>query len=388
MSAEVRGSWFVHNKLFSALAIAVSACGLAACGGGSSDPGGSPGSVSPPPPPPPPPPVSSSKGIVTVSANHVLRDGVLWVPHAVQLVAFVAPPKAQAGAFAAAYAHYSTAELSAIKTWGADSIRFQLSQPGADPEDPLYDPIFLKQLVDGVKFARSIGLNVIVSIQDEEQSGEANSTMLPNDATSRVWKNLAPLLNGDNGIVYEMFNEPQPPPNAADWQQWASAMNAVVLTIRATGATNTLVADGLNFAESLDGVIPLSDPLHQVIYSTHPYFHQAEDQTEAVWMRKLGNASATLPVIVGEWTTATTYYCKPDTPNAGLSFLRYIRSLNIGLVAVTYDFGLPDYGGIVSDYSGTPTSYANNAQCVDTGFGPGTLIQQWYKTGAVPNQLE
>ena len=233
-------------------ALLASAAGLCACGGSSST------SVTPSPTPTP---AHVAPQVVTVSGNQVLRDGVPWTPHAVQLVAFVAPPAAQTGAFAAAYAHYSTAELSAIKTWGADSIRFQISQPGADPQNALYDPAFVKMFVGAVKFARSIGLNAIVSIQDETQSGEtAPTAMLPNDATNRVWRNIAPMLNGDNGIVYEMFNEPQPLPNAADWQDWAAAMNTVVQTIRATGATNTLLADGLNYAESLDGVIPLTDP--------------------------------------------------------------------------------------------------------------------------------
>lgn len=333
---------------------------------------------------------SSAAGRVTVAQNRILRDGVAWTPHAVQLVAFVAPPSAQAGVFAAAYQHYSPAEFSAIKAWGADSVRIQLSQPGADPQNAMrYDAAFVQTFVSAVKTARAIGLNVIVSIQDEAQSGETNTpAVLPDAATNRVWTNLAPMLNGDDGIVYEMFNEPQLAANPAGWVQWASAMNVVIQTIRATGATNALLADGLNFAERLDGVVPLTDPLNKVFYSTHPYFHSKADQGLEAWKAKFGNTAATLPVIVGEWTAATTYYCDADTPAAVLQFLQYIASINVGLVAVTYDFGLPKYGGIVSDYDGTPTTYANGRQCGDTGFGPGTLIQSWYRNGAVPGQLQ
>ncbi|MBB5060038.1 hypothetical protein HDF16_004774 [Granulicella aggregans] len=333
-------------------------------------------------------PATQPAGIVSISGNRLLRDGALWVPHAVQLVAFVAPPSAQRPPFTAAYAHYSTAELAAIKGWGADSIRFQISQPGADPQNPRYDSAFVQTAVGAVKAARSLGLNVIVSIQDESQSGETSPTPLPNAATNRVWRNLAPMLNGDNGIIYEMFNEPQPAPNAANWQQWTFAMNVVVKTIRSTGATNTLLADGLRFAESLNGVVPLTDPLNQVFYSSHPYFHSAANQMQSTWAKKFGNLAATAPVIIGEWTTATTYYCDANTPTAGLQLLQYIQSLHIGLVAVTYDFGLPTYGGIVSDYNGTPTTLANGIACGATSFGPGMLIQSWYKTGAVPSKLQ
>ncbi len=336
-------------------------------------------------------PAAGAPAVITVSGNRLLRDGELWVPHALQLAAFVAPPAAQKPPFIGAYKHYSLAELRAMKDWGADSIRFQVSQPGADPHNPLYDPAFIDQVVGAVKAARAIGLNVIVSIQDEEQSGEQNSpAVLPNAATNRVWHNLAPMLNGDDGIIYEMINEPEPLPNPADWERWAKTMNGVIRTIRATGATNTLLADGLNFAESLHGAIALDDPLQKVFYSTHPYFHNPEGQKRTTWIKKFGEIAAKAPVIVGEWTTPTisNYYCQSDTPEAARRFLHYINSLHIGLVAANYDFGLPKFGGVVSDYSGTPTTFSNGIQCGTPGFGPGRLIQSWYRTGSVPDHLE
>ena len=336
-----------------------------------------------------------TKQVVTISGNKLLRDGSLWVPHCVQLVAFVAPPAAQNPPFTGAYAHYSTAELDAIKAWGADCIRFQLSQPGADPNNTegLYDATFLSTFLSAVRYTRSIGLNAIVSIQDESQSGESAPSSLSTAVTNGVWTHLAPLLNGDNGIIYEMFNEPSLKANTADWQLWQTAMNATVQVIRATGSTNTLLADGLNTGLSLDGLIPLADP--SVFYSSHPYYHSAADETQPVWATRFGNAAATYPVIVGEWTTATTYYvdsCSPTVTNctstAALAMLQYMQTNKIGLVAVSYDFGLPLYGGIVSDYNGTPTSFANGLQPGNAGWGPGTIIQNWYRTGAVPSSLQ
>ncbi len=331
------------------------------------------------------------KQVITVSGNRLLRDGELWVPHALQLAAFVAPPAEQKPPFVGAYKHYSVAELRAMKDWGADSIRLQASQPGTDPQNPLYDPAFVEKLVGAVRAARVIGLNVIVSIQDEKQSGEQNSpAVLPDTATNRVWRNLAPMLNGDDGIIYEMINEPEVLPNPINWRRWARTMNEAIQTIRATGATNTLLADGLNYAETLHGAIPLDDRLQKVFYSTHPYFHNPQGQKETTWMRKFGDFAAKAPVIVGEWSTLTisNYYCDAKTPQAALRFLHYIDSHHIGLAAANYDFGLPKFGGVVSDYSGTPTTFSNNIQCGSPGFGPGKLIQSWYRTGFVPNHLE
>jgi endoglucanase len=372
--------WQYHIDVSAGLlALATSFCGITGCG--------SVAAVQPP----------HVTGIVSVSGNQLLKDGALWVPHCVQLVAFVAPPAAQAPPFTGAYAHYSTAELDAIKAWGADCIRFQLSQPGADPTNTegLYDPTFVATFVQAVKYTRSIGLNAIVSIQDESQSGETSPTALPNAITNGVWSNLTKLLNGDDGIIYEMMNEPSLTANVANWQAWQSAMNTVIQTIRASGATNTLLGDGLNTGLTLDGLIPLTDPLNEVFYSSHPYYHSAADETEPIWATRFGNAASTYPVIIGEWTTAYTYYtdsCTATVTNctstAALKMLQYMQANHIGLVAVSYDFGLPNYGGIVSDYVGTPTTFANGLQPGQTDYGPGTLIQNWYKTGNVPTQLE
>jgi endoglucanase len=167
---------------------------------------------------------------VTVSGINLMRNGVLWIPHGAQIIAFVAPPAVQSGPFAQAYAHYSTAELSAIKTWGADTVRFQVSQPGADPQNTLYTASFVAQVQAAVNFARSIGLNVIVCVQDETQSGETNPATVPNGATVRVWQGLAPLFNSDTGILYEIMNEPRLMPNTANWTTWQTATNTAMLT--------------------------------------------------------------------------------------------------------------------------------------------------------------
>ena len=298
-SSRVRTRLTAWRKTAATLAMLVSCAGGASAGTISALPGATV-----------PTPLTTATDVVRISENRLLRDGVPWVPHAVQMVAFVAPPRFQTGAFLAAYRHYNISEFAAIKAWGADSVRMQLSQPGADPDDPKYDQDFVNKFIAGVKAARAAGLVVIVSIQDEEQSGEESPADLPNAATRHVWATLAPQLNGDDGIVYEMFNEPRPKPSAANWASWADAMDAVVATIRDTGATNTLLADGLNFAETLDGVIPLDDPLHRMAYSSHPYFHNRFDQSEKAWNRKFGAVAARLPVIVGEWTSATTYFLR------------------------------------------------------------------------------
>lgn len=327
-------------------------------------------------------------GAVSVSGNHLLRDGVPWVSHGFVCIAFVAPPAAQRGRFLDAYQHFSRDELAGMKAWGADTVRFQVSQPGLDPQNPLHTARFVAAVKNAVLDARSVGLNVIVSVQDESQSGEANPVSLPDAATRRVWQVLAPLFNGDAGILYEIINEPRLVATPDHWAAWAAAMNEQIAAIRQTGSRNVVVADGLNFAERLDGAPPLVDPENKVAYASHPYSHKAEDQTPQVWEQKFGRFARSAPVIVTEWTTIPKFYGDQDTPASALAFLHYLQARGIGLSAYAYDFGANRFGSTVQDYQGTPSTFAHGIQAGAPGFGPGVLVQRWYRTGAVPDTLQ
>jgi endoglucanase len=339
-----------------------------------------------------------------------MRNGVVWAPHGLNCIAFVASPLVRTGAFGAAYKNFSATELAAMKAWGADTIRFQVSQAALDIQDPtspsLYDPSFLGEVVAGVTAARAIGLNVIVSVQDESGTGEATPTPLPNPGTGRAWEALAPAFKGDNGIMFEILNEPEPNHTAANWALWAAAMNNMVTIIRNAGATNVLIADGLNYAEQLDGAPTLADPLNQVAYGSHPYAHSIDDQTVngngmpfKGWDAKFGNVSVSsvAPVIVTEWSLEndiaatngnnTFQYCDSGSNQAGLNLLDYLQGKGIGLLAFSYDLPnqpmLPRTGRVMLDLNGTPSTLAN-VTCSDSTFGVGTIVQTWYRTGAVP----
>ena len=332
---------------------------------------------------------AKTSGTVSVAGNTLLRDGAVWVSHGVVSIAFVAPPAAQSGVFLDAYQHYSTDELAAMRVWGADTVRFQVSQPGLDPKNALFDLNFAFTVIQAVRDARAEGLNVIVSVQDESQSGqEGQSTVLPNAATRRVWQMLAPFFNGDRGILYEMLNEPQLPPNPANWAAWACAMNEVITTIRQTGSKNVVVADGLGYAEHLDGAPALTDPENEVAYAAHPYFHSAADQKPQAWATKFGNFAQTAPVIITEWTTIPSYYHDANTAHAALKFLHYLESRGIGLSAYAYDFSGDLFGSVVHGFDGVPSTFANGLEPDEPDYGPGTLVQQWYLTGSVPTTLE
>ena len=304
-----------------------------------------------------------------------MRNGHPWAAHGLVQIAFVAPPAAQTGVFVEAYRNYSPTDYAQMRRRGFDSVRIQVSQPGLDPHSRLFDPAFRGRVVDAVRAARAAGLVAIVSVQDEKQSGETDVAALPNDGTRRVWRSLAPVFAGDDGVVYELLNEPNLPPSPANWRLWSDAMNRTIAVVRRAGARNVVVADGLLFAERLGAAPELEDPIGQLAYGSHPYAHDAEGQRPAAWDQKFGDFARRHPVIVTEWTTVPQYYCDGNTARFAATFIGYLERRGIGLTAYAWDFSGPKFGSAYHGFPAQPTTYEGKV-CGDAGFGPGMLLER------------
>lgn len=264
-------------------------------------------------------------------------------------------------------------------------------------------------MIGAIHAARGAGLTVIVSIQDEVQTGVATKAPLPDVATQRVWRELAPIFGQDRGVLFELYNEPNLAPNAPvtapptpeQWRQWEAAMNSVITEIRALGAVNVVVADGLANAQQLSGAPKLQDPLNQYAYASHPYAGSAKEQTPAAWATKFGDFAATAPVIVTEWGIG--YYCDNNTPGSTVAFLQYLQQKGIGLEAVAWDWKEYNFASAVQGFPqtnfsslltlATPTSCSaangnmpGKSQGPATAYGPGNAIETWYLTGVPPTE--
>lgn len=315
---------------------------------------------------------------VSVEGGRLLRDGRPWTPHGIVQIAFVAEPSARRGVFADAYRHYSPDDYRAMQRYGIDSVRIQASQPGLDPTDPKTAP-FRAEVIAAVRAARAAGLVVMLSIQDEKQSGETHVAALPDGVTRAIWQVLAPEFMDDTGVMYELLNEPNLPPSPAHWRRWGKEMDATLAVVRQSGARNVAVADGLLYAERLGGAPELRDRTGQLAYASHPYAHHQPDQAEPAWEAKFGAFARTHPVIVTEWATVTVanYYCDLGTPRSAEAFLHYLDQRHIGLMAYGWDFSGAKFGSTFHGFPPQPTAY-RGLRCGDPGFGPGRAVERLY----------
>ena len=324
----------------------------------------------------PPPP-----GGVRVAGNRLLRDGVAFVPAGFTMVALVNPEGVGETAWAARRLDDRT--MDEALAWGANTIRFQLSQRGLDPTDPLYSQAYLDRITTGVALARGRGLVVILAIQDQGPSGGISHAQ-PSEATIRDWQTLTALFNGDQNVVYEIFNEPQNRPTGPGWSVWrgggpadrnqgtpAVGHQRVLEAIRATGATNVVIADAGQFGQRLDGIPLLHDPLGQVAYGVHPYLtHTLREPTD--WEPGFGFLHTQYPVVATEWTAVSKVrFCEPEWAMTSPLLLDYLQQRDIGMMAWALDV----LGSLVTDGHFRPTSL-DGFQCgQEFNNGAGELVK-------------
>jgi fibronectin type 3 domain-containing protein len=328
-------------------------------------------------------PASASSSIgLRVSGNQLTRNGYDFLPRGFNMIGLLAPAWCVTGQGPAAASHFGQAELDAAKDWNANTLRFQVSQRGlADPSiAQTARDAYLQRVIDGVQLARSNGFVVIVSMQDQS-NGCGLSHPLPSALTATAWNVLAPALMTDRQVMFELFNEPAVENTAEGWTQWRDGgigpttnlgdapvgHQALIDQLRSLGAKNVLIADGVNYAERLQGMPLLDDGTGQLMYGVHPYYL---NNGETWWNQQWGYLTSTVPVIATEWN-----YHAPDcnTPKATLAqkLMAYLQEHRVGLLAHAFD--VPG-GTITSDWSWSPTD------CATAEGGSGKVTKDYFAT--------
>jgi endoglucanase len=309
---------------------------------------------------------------VTVSGVHLMRNGQVWLPKGVSMVGSLTCDKAPDS-----YTHWGTAELTAAKSFGADVMRFQASQPYLDPQSSLYQPAYLDRIKSMVAAAQSSGFVVVLSMQDHGflACGD-DSTLVPTSATRRAWKRLATPFLTNAGVIFELFNEPSNADTAAGWKLWKSGGSGyvghqrIVDDLRTMGAKNVLFVDGAKKAETLTGAPMLNDPLKKLAYAIHPYSMASINTDPKSWDKRWGFMTAKAPVVASEWNSQSMRAgCRTDDPVLAAKLVPWLKSHGIGLVGWSWD--LPNT--LIKDWTWALTTFTGYT-CGVPGGGAGELL--------------
>jgi endoglucanase len=255
---------------------------------------------------------------------------------------------------------------AAAEFWHANLIRIQLAEDNLQPGAP---PGYLNEIDKLVGYANSNGMAVILSDQTEETS----NSPAPTQESIAFWDQVASHFANNPSVMFDLFNEWRVPVRdvggeSGAWTLWQQGgvdpvtgrayvgMQALVDAVRRTGATNLILAQGIDSGEVLDQV-----GFHQlsggnIAYAVHPYFNAQElgDPTK-IWDARFGVVSQTLPVIADEWGEyqSPKGECFAGAPAMVPELFSYLRAHDIGLVGWALFPGL-----LIRGWSWTtPTSF-------------------------------
>jgi len=322
---------------------------------------------------------------ITIQGKTFYKDGKPWMLKGVDVAGLSKSPRQRAKDKGAAQAkeYWGDAEVKAIKqVLGVDTLRLQVSPAGLDPQSSDYDPNYIAELRDNIASVRKMGFAVIL-VMDAQQDHPigSNEGCMPSDSAGRAWKTIAPFFIHDQGMMFELFDEPCKSMNAQSKAEWAQGMQKLIDTVRGLGSTNVLLLDGLWWARATNGLFPLVHDTtpNRMALAVHPYPLKDVYVNEKQWHDQFGASAAQYPMIATEWNVTANSCAVEDMPALALMSIRYLQSLRIGVVGWGID---SNYGKLVKDHiSFEPTDYSTFTGCIKTpsDSGGGKLLANYPK---------
>ena len=217
---------------------------------------------------------------------------------------------------------------TAIHEWQVNIIRLPLTQDrwfGQAPEQTDGGKSYrelIQQIVDICTTNRCYIILDLHWSDCNEWGKNIGQHSMPDSNSVAFWKDFAPVYANHPAVIFDLYNEP----HDVSWEVWlhggtitdqpnnrrqmrdpktfqAVGMQALLDTVRATGAKNVVIAGGLDWAYDFSGILEgrqLFDPHgNGVIYANHCY--DSKNDSVDAWIAKMETASAKFPVIVSEF---------------------------------------------------------------------------------------
>lgn len=234
-----------------------------------------------------------------VEGRHFVSGGATWYPRGLNIERFATNSELardDSAAIAASLKRWDKRECTLMRDYGANAVRIQVGQPTIDPESPLHDAGYAAMIDRRVREALDSGFVVIMSLQWQKPD-DARKQPRPDRNSQQIWQDLAETWGDDTRVVFELYNEPNGPATAQNWQVWLRGgnysdnpsgktvgMQALIDTVRGAGAENVLLLPGLMLSKSLQGV-PVDqvvDPMNNFGFAFHtPNLKDGESGLEA-----------------------------------------------------------------------------------------------------------
>jgi endoglucanase len=315
--------------------------------------------------------------------------------------------------------HFDDADAAAIASWNADAVRVPLNedcwlgingQPNNN-EEPSFHPsaVGYREMVESyVAALNAHGLYAILDLHWSAPGAQMAMEQQPMpdfDHSPDFWSSVASTFKNDPAVVFDLFNEPFDPTDERSgddetegdkvtWECWdtgtkkaligggapnepcvtnaydqnenptthyrIAGMQELVNTIRATGATQPVMAGGLDFANDLSQWVAHKpfDPLNQEAASFHNYMGKECDNV-GCWNSEIAPVAANVPVVTGEFAQEV---CAPN--NFDSEYMEWADAHGVSYLAWAWIVLSPDEIAsegcsaytLISDYGYTPAA--------------------------------
>lgn len=237
----------------------------------------------------------------------------------------------------------SLALVKAMRTWtGANVVRLPVNEQcwlGLPGIPAAYSGArYREAITQYIAWLTSNGFAVILDLAGTAPGSELsnNQEMMPDAHSLDFWRSAATTFRDNPLVLFDLFNEPWPD-NAADttaaWTCWlnggcvqpsrngpdsypAVGMQQLVNTVRAAGARNIVIAEGIQYAESVSQWLTYrpNDPDGNLVASVHVYSFNACSSL-ACYNGSMKTVSEHVPMLIGEFGPNLTVPYKPALDN-------------------------------------------------------------------------
>jgi endoglucanase len=270
-----------------------------------------------------------------------------------------------------------------------NAVRIALNEAFLLRGSPRYVPTYAGLVVRAVRAARRAGLVVILdlhtvigadAVTDPPAEGPSCA---PDPPSIAFWTALARRFRNWPGVVFELYNEP----HGITWSTWrdggpitcpatgrrydAVGEQTLLEAVRATGARNLVIADGVDWAGSLVGLPRWHLAGSNVAYGLHLYVEEERPTGVATWQGALGSTWRRWPVIATEFGVLGCH--RPYPLALERRIIDFLAAHGIGWTAWGWWDGGCGFPSLIDTESGQPFDGGRAVRAASVALARGSL---------------
>ena len=267
------------------------------------------------------------------------------------------------------------ASVSTIASWHANAVRIPLNEDcwlGINGVAPAYSGAnYQNAIVNYVNEVNAAGMVAILDLHwgaPGAQLATSQEQMPDASHAPAFWTSVAGTFAHTPGVMFDLFNEP----HDVSWSCWlngcymangvqVAGMQQLLDDVRAAGATQPVMVEGLNWGGDLSGWLAHEpyDPDHALVASAHIY-NYSQCNTTSCWDSTLAPVAASVPLVTGELgeTDCTSSFIDSYMPWAdahGVSYLAWAWDAGGG-------WSCSNGPALLDSYNGTPNAFGAGYQ--------------------------